>query len=223
MTQKVRVGIVGLGFGAEFIPIYQAHPNAELVAVCQRNPRKRSTGSPTTSASSRRYTSYRRDARGPGHRRHPHQHAHRIRTPTRRSRPSKPASTSPAPCRWPSRSTTAPASSPRQEAVGQVVHDDGDRGLHAGVPLREGPRRDAARLGRIQFLRGAHMQEMAGWPDYWRKTCRPCTTRPMPSLHCSLSPAARPHPYAAWAQDTSTATTIRCTAIRRRERPVPSA
>src|SRR5438552_3907381 len=36
-TKKVRVAIVGLGFGAEFIPIYQAHPNAELVAVCRRN------------------------------------------------------------------------------------------------------------------------------------------------------------------------------------------
>src|SRR5690242_12580748 len=38
--KKVRVAIVGLGFGAEFIPIYQAHPNAELVAVCQRNEQK---------------------------------------------------------------------------------------------------------------------------------------------------------------------------------------
>ena len=35
--RKVRVAIVGLGFGAEFIPIYQAHPNAEMVAVCRRN------------------------------------------------------------------------------------------------------------------------------------------------------------------------------------------
>ena len=36
-NQKVRVAIVGLGFGAEFIPIYQAHPNAEMYAVCRRN------------------------------------------------------------------------------------------------------------------------------------------------------------------------------------------
>ena len=34
---SIRIGIVGLGFGAEFIPIYQAHPSAELVAVCQRS------------------------------------------------------------------------------------------------------------------------------------------------------------------------------------------
>ena len=35
--KKVRVAIVGLGFGAEFIPIYQAHPNAEMYAACRRN------------------------------------------------------------------------------------------------------------------------------------------------------------------------------------------
>src|SRR6056297_2300675 len=32
-----RVAIVGLGFGAEFIPIYQRHPHADIVAICQRN------------------------------------------------------------------------------------------------------------------------------------------------------------------------------------------
>ena len=36
MSGNVKVAIVGLGFGAEFIPIYQAHPNAEIYAVCQR-------------------------------------------------------------------------------------------------------------------------------------------------------------------------------------------
>ena len=29
--------MVGLGFGAEFIPIYQAHPDAEVHAICRRN------------------------------------------------------------------------------------------------------------------------------------------------------------------------------------------
>ena len=39
-TPKIRIALAGLGFGAEFIPIYQAHPNAEIVAICQRNPEK---------------------------------------------------------------------------------------------------------------------------------------------------------------------------------------
>jgi len=37
---KVNVAIVGLGFGAEFIPIYQRHPHAALYAICQRTRQK---------------------------------------------------------------------------------------------------------------------------------------------------------------------------------------
>ncbi len=37
MSKRVKVAVVGLGFGAEFIPIYQKHPDAELYAICQRN------------------------------------------------------------------------------------------------------------------------------------------------------------------------------------------
>ena len=37
---KVRVAIIGLGFGAEFIPIYQNHPQAEMYAICQRSKEK---------------------------------------------------------------------------------------------------------------------------------------------------------------------------------------
>ena len=36
-TEKVNVAIIGLGFGAEFIPIYQKHPNVDVYAVCRRN------------------------------------------------------------------------------------------------------------------------------------------------------------------------------------------
>jgi hypothetical protein len=35
--QVFNIAMVGLGFGAEFIPIHQAHPNANVVAVCRRN------------------------------------------------------------------------------------------------------------------------------------------------------------------------------------------
>ena len=35
--QTASVAILGLGFGAEFIPIYQAYPNAEMYAICRRN------------------------------------------------------------------------------------------------------------------------------------------------------------------------------------------
>jgi predicted dehydrogenase len=35
--RKIRVGVVGLGFGANFVPVYQAHPGSECLAVCQRD------------------------------------------------------------------------------------------------------------------------------------------------------------------------------------------
>ena len=37
MSDKVRAAMVGLGFGAEFIPIYQRHPQATVEAICRRN------------------------------------------------------------------------------------------------------------------------------------------------------------------------------------------
>ncbi|MCF7928326.1 MAG: Gfo/Idh/MocA family oxidoreductase [Spirochaetales bacterium] len=37
MSDKVNVAVVGLGFGAEFVPLYQKHPDTECYAVCQRN------------------------------------------------------------------------------------------------------------------------------------------------------------------------------------------
>ena len=37
MADKVRVAVVGLGFGAEFVPLYQKHPDAECYAICQRS------------------------------------------------------------------------------------------------------------------------------------------------------------------------------------------
>ena len=35
--KKINIAIIGLGFGAEFIPIYQKHPLANMYAICQRN------------------------------------------------------------------------------------------------------------------------------------------------------------------------------------------
>src|SRR6266850_6741255 len=38
--RKINIAIVGLGFGKEFIPIYQRHPNANMYAICQRTESK---------------------------------------------------------------------------------------------------------------------------------------------------------------------------------------
>ena len=35
--KKFDVAVVGLGFGAEFIPLWQKHPHTDCYAICQRN------------------------------------------------------------------------------------------------------------------------------------------------------------------------------------------
>ncbi len=37
MSKQFNVAMVGLGFGAEFLPIYKAHPLGNVQALCQRN------------------------------------------------------------------------------------------------------------------------------------------------------------------------------------------
>ena len=37
MSGTVNGAMIGLGFGAEFIPIYAAHPGASIAAICRRN------------------------------------------------------------------------------------------------------------------------------------------------------------------------------------------
>lgn len=34
MSPKIRVAIVGLGFGAAFVPSYLHHPNVESLTIC---------------------------------------------------------------------------------------------------------------------------------------------------------------------------------------------
>ncbi len=60
MTQKkINIGIVGLGFGKEFIPIYQNHPNCGRIAICTRNPETlKAVGDQFGIPADLRYTNY---------------------------------------------------------------------------------------------------------------------------------------------------------------------
>ena len=41
MTEKVRIGVIGLGImGEQYVRIYQAHPLATVTAVCTRDAKK---------------------------------------------------------------------------------------------------------------------------------------------------------------------------------------
>jgi hypothetical protein len=39
-TKRLNVAVVGLGFGAEFVPLWQRHPHTRCAAICQRNREK---------------------------------------------------------------------------------------------------------------------------------------------------------------------------------------
>src|SRR5262249_40663384 len=43
MSKKINIAVVGLGFGAEFIPIWQRHPDTNCYAICQRDEKKLKT------------------------------------------------------------------------------------------------------------------------------------------------------------------------------------
>lgn len=165
MTQKLRVGIVGLGFGAEFIPIYQAHPNAELVAVCQRSEEALNRIADHFGIE-RRYTSYEDMLRDPDI------DAIHINTPIGSHADQAVAALEAGKhvaCTVPMAVSVEDCARvvAAQEASGKSYMM-----METAVYTREflyaKDLVESGELGRIQFLRGAHIQEMAGWPDYWK-------------------------------------------------------
>lgn len=164
MTQKVRVAIAGLGFGAEFIPIYQAHPDAELAAVCQR------TETALTQVADHfgvpgRFTDFDAMLRDPGI------DAVHINTPI----PQHAEHTVAALRAGKHVACTVPMATTLDECreIVAAVRESGKKYMmmETVVYSREFLHvRDLVvngTIGRVQFLRGAHYQEMAGWPGYW--------------------------------------------------------
>jgi predicted dehydrogenase len=166
MTEQVRVGIVGLGFGAEFIPIYQAHPKAELVAISQRSAEPLNQVADQFGIE-RRYTRFEDMLADPGI------DAIHINTPialhAEQSIAALEAGKHVA-CTVPMAVTVEGC---RRIIEAQVASGRSYMMMETAVYTREflyaKQLVDSGALGRIQFLRGAHIQEMAAWPDYWRK------------------------------------------------------
>jgi predicted dehydrogenase len=165
MTQKIRVGIVGLGFGAEFIPIYQAHPDAELVAVAQRSETELNSiadhfGIPG------RYTSLDAMLQDPAI------DAIHINTPIGAHADQAVAALEAGK----HVACTVPMAVSIEDCARVVAAQERSGKSYMMMETSVYTREflyakqlvESGRLGRIQFLRGAHVQEMAGWPDYWR-------------------------------------------------------
>ncbi len=162
--KKINVAIVGLGFGKEFIPIYQRHPNTTMYAICQRT-RERLDEVGEQYGVARRYTSFEELIQDPEldavHINSPiHLHAPQSVAALKAGKhvaSTVPAATTVEECR--EIAAAAKASGKNYMMMETAIY------TREFLYIRE--LRDTGKLGRIQFLRGCHQQEMAGWPGYW--------------------------------------------------------
>jgi len=164
MAKKVRVAIIGLGFGAEFIPIYQNHPHAEMYAICQRSNEKLNQLGDAFGVGVR-YANF-EDVLAD-----PQVDAIHINTPipdhAAQSLAGLKAGKHVA-CTVPMATTIGEC-----EAIVEAQREVGKNYMmmETVVYSREflfvKQLYDTGVLGRLQFLRGSHLQEMAGWPGYW--------------------------------------------------------
>lgn len=165
MTQgKVNIAIVGLGFGSEFIPIYQRHPNANMYAICQRSKDKLDQIGDNFGIE-KRYTSFEELLKDPNidavHINSPiHQHAPQSIAALKAGKHvacTVPAATTVEECR---QIVEAAQNAKKNYMMMETV-------VYSREFLFVRELRDTGRLGRIQFLRGSHLQNMDGWPGYW--------------------------------------------------------
>jgi predicted dehydrogenase len=163
-SDKIRVAIVGLGFGAEFIPIYQAHPNAEMYAICRRNEKELHACGDRYGIKTR-YTDLTKLLQDPN------VDAVHINSPIADHAPQSIAALKAGK----HVASTVPAATTIDECR-QLVEAQRQSGkvymmMETVVYSREylfvKELYDKGELGRIQFLRGSHQQDMEGWPGYW--------------------------------------------------------
>jgi predicted dehydrogenase len=162
--KKINIAIVGLGFGTEFIPIYQNHPNTNMYAICQRNEEKLNQIGDHFGIE-KRYTSFNELLKDGNidaiHINSPiHLHAEQSVAALKANRHVA--------CTVPMATTIEEC---REIVEAQKASGKNYMMMETAVYTREflyvKELRDTGQLGRIQFLRGAHQQEMAGWPGYW--------------------------------------------------------
>lgn len=161
---KLKIAIIGLGFGAEFIPIYQKHPNAEMYAICQRNKSKLDEIGDAFGIE-KRYTDYAELLKDP------EIDAVHINTPI----PNHAEQSIAALKAGKHVACTVPMATSVEDCkkIVELVQQTGltymmmETVVYSREFLFVKEMYEKGELGRIQFLRASHQQEMAGWPGYW--------------------------------------------------------
>lgn len=164
MPDKINIAIAGLGFGAEFIPIYQKHPNAEMYAICQRTESKLNEIGNAFNVNAR-YTSYEEMLKDPTI------DAVHINTPI----PDHAQQSIAALRAGKHVACTVPMATSVEDckAIVELVEQTGltymmmETVIYSREFLFVKEMYEKGELGKIQFLRASHQQEMAGWPGYW--------------------------------------------------------
>lgn len=160
----MNIAIVGLGFGAEFIPIYQRYPNVNLYAICQRSQDKLDEIGDQFGIE-KRYTSYEDLLNDPL------VDAVHINTPI----PLHGQQSIRALKAGKHVACTVPMATTLEECE-EIVRLTEETGLtymmmetvvYAREFLFMKDLYEKGELGKIQYLKASHQQDMDGWPDYW--------------------------------------------------------
>ena len=165
MSEKtVNVAIIGLGFGAEFIPIYQHHPNVNMYAICQRSQDKLDQIGNAFGVE-KRFTNYDDVLADPDV-----DFVH-INTPIPDHAPQSIAALEAGKHVM----STVPMATTIEECE-KIVSLSKKTGLkymmaETVVYAREflycRELYENGEFGKIQYLQASHQQDMDGWPDYW--------------------------------------------------------
>ncbi len=162
--KKLNIAIVGLGFGKEFIPIYQHHPNTNMYAICQRSKDKLKEVGDQYKVD-KRYDSFEELLQDPN------VDAVHINSPIHLHAPQSVAALNAGKhvaCTVPSATSVDDCRKIVNAAnAAQKNYMMMETAVYTREFLYVRELRDTGRLGRIQFMRGCHQQEMAGWPGYW--------------------------------------------------------
>ena len=165
MSESIpNIAIVGLGFGAEFIPIYQRHAQANMAAICQRTESALKEVGDKYGVE-KRYRDYDELLKDPDI------DAVHINTAI----PDHAAHTIAALRAGKHVACTVPMATSVEDCkeIVDLVQQTGlkymmmETVVYAREFLYMKELYDNGELGKMQFLKASHQQDMEGWPGYW--------------------------------------------------------
>jgi len=155
--RTVNVAMIGLGFGAEFIPIYQHHPQANVHAICRRNEAGLNKVGDQFGIE-RRYTNYDDVLADPDV-----DYVH-INSPI----PDHAWMSLRALDAGKHVMCTVPMATTIDECR-QIVEKTRETVVYSREFLFIKEMYEKGELGKIQHLAASHPQDMDGWPEYWER------------------------------------------------------